>query len=107
MSRILASTGVAVLLAFAAAPDASATPQGAPQSLIGEVVQSSVLQQVHGCHDDLRRDDWGRHRHVGRHCRRIEHGHRHRGKRYWHRGARCDTYCVGVGPLRVCDRNCD
>lgn len=107
MSRILASTGVALLLAFTAAPGASAAPMGASQTLIGEAAQSSVVHKVHRCHADVRRDRGGRHRHVGRNCYRSERGHRHRGKRYWHRGARCETNCVGVGPLRVCDRDCD
>ena len=108
MRRILVFAGVALLLSFTTAQGAMAAPAGASHSLIGTATESSIVQKVHRCHDGVRRDRGGKHRHVGRNCRRIDRGgHRNRGKRYWHHGARCDTHCVGVGPLRVCERDCD
>ena len=74
--------------------------------------QYSAVTKVHRCHRGVREGRAGWHRHAGPNCRRIaKHHHRRhqraRGSRYWHKGARCSTYCVGVGPLRVCDRDCD
>lgn len=109
MSKHLAGAAAALFFALSAIPSASAAPISGSQSLIGSAAQNSVVQKVHRCHRRWREGRAGWHKHVGRHCRRIgRHGRRHhRGKRYWHHGRRCDTYCFGVGPLRVCDRDCD
>ena len=109
MSKILKSAGVALVLAMVYAPIATAAPMTGSQSLIGSAAENSVVQKVHRCHRRWRDGCAGWHKHVGRNCGRIgRHERRYnRGNRYWHRGARCDTYCVEVGPLRDCDRDWD
>lgn len=107
MRRIFAGAVCAAAFAFAGIGGASAAPlSGAGHQAAGNA--QSMIVEVHGCHRNVRRGGAGLHRHVGRNCRRVAiHRHNHRGKRYWHRGARCSTQCVGIGPLRVCDRDCD
>lgn len=108
MKNTLAGVACAALLGLAGAETASANPMsgGMSGSAAGAAPQSRV-EQVHGCHRDVRRGGAGWHRHAGPNCRRVAAGRdRPRGKRYWWKGPRCSTYCVGVGPLRVCDRDC-
>lgn len=109
MSKLLTRTLCAAAFAWVGVGSASAAPlSGAGPQSAGTA--QSMIVEVHGCHRSVREGGAGWHRHVGPNCRRVAEGrrhHHHRDKRYWHHGPRCDTYCVGVGPLRVCDRDCD
>jgi len=106
MHKLLAIALSAVLLALTSPSGAIAAPLNNSQSTLN-AAQSSIVQQVHGCHRNWRRGRAGTHRHVGRRCARIARYGKHRGRGYRHRGRRCETTCYGIGPLRVCDRDCD
>ena len=107
MSTTLKGAALALAIGLLSSPAVAGGPGSGAQSLIGTAAETTVIQQVHRCHRGWQRGGAGTHKHVGRDCRRISRGYdRPRGNRYWHRGARCNTYCVGIGPLRVCDRDC-
>ncbi len=90
MSRILRSAGMALALAMAEAPTATAAPMTGSQSPIGGVAVNSVVQKVRRFHRRWREDRAGWHEHVGRSSAilaAMRAAITHRGKRYWHRGA--------------------
>lgn len=67
---------------------------------------------AHGCHREPDVGKHGWHRHVGPYCDRVEMPPPHEGRRHHHHDVlpppppRCREECVGVGPLRVCERKC-
>ncbi|MGD9785003.1 MAG: hypothetical protein AB7E80_14500 [Hyphomicrobiaceae bacterium] len=106
MSTSIRSTLVAGAIVVASATVAASSPfTAATSAAVGP--QQSLIEQVHYCHRDVRKGGAGWHRHAGPNCRRVAFDRGGPGnKRYWYRGPRCETYCVGIGPLRVCDRDC-
>lgn len=112
MKRASALLSAATLFAVAGSSvTIAASTTGSGLAATGQSGQSLVTK-IHRCHRDFVKGRAGWHRHAGPNCRRIaEHRdgrhHRSRGDRYWYKGPRCSTYCVGFGPLRICDRDCD
>ncbi|MGW8205580.1 MAG: hypothetical protein ACWGMY_01320 [Hyphomicrobiaceae bacterium] len=110
MSKILRSAGMALVLAMAEAPTATAAPMTGSQSPIGGAAGNSVVQKVRSFPRrgaKIARDGTSTSAAVAVVLAALRAAITHRGKRYWRRDARCDTYCVEVGPLRVCDHDCD
>ncbi len=58
---------------------------------------SGLVQQIHGCHTNVRSDRYGPHRHVGRSCRRVDTRPRR---------PVCWRDCNYVGPIKVCKTKC-
>lgn len=81
--------------------------QAAPPAPPVPVASNALTLNVHGCHDSWRRgrierrgrDDWGWHRHSGRHCRTVvgrSYDRRHRPRDWNRRG------CFQAGPVTIC-----
>lgn len=101
---------MAFVLAMAEAPTATAAPMTGSQSPICGAAGNSVVQKVRrfprrGA--KIARDGTSTSAAVAVVLAARRAAITHRGKRYWRRDARCDTYCEEVGPLRVYDRDCD
>ncbi|MGE0630468.1 MAG: hypothetical protein AB7O43_21955 [Hyphomicrobiaceae bacterium] len=91
----LAACGVAasaLLSAAVALPLTPSQPATAPGA-------ESLVQQVHGCHRDVRRGPAGWHYHT-RSCRRIGVAAPRRYRPY------CRTDCRYIGPIKTCKRVC-
>lgn len=102
--HVIAAVATAAL-GLALAQSATAGPVGGIGATAAPA--QTLVEQVHGCHRYVAKGRAGWHRHVGPNCRRVAAGpYRGTGKRYRWRGPRCETYCVGIGPVRVCDKDC-
>jgi len=80
------------------------------QSPIGGAAENSVVQKVRRFHRRWREDRAGWHEHVGRSSAilaAMRAAITPPRQALLAQGGRCDTYCVEVGPLRVCDRGRD
>lgn len=88
MNKLALLAGVFGVAAFALASGAGAGPLGNKDLNATEL---NMVDTVHGCHRDVRRDALGWHFH-GRRCHRVDVA-----------GPGPRPKCYFIGPLRICD----
>jgi hypothetical protein len=89
MRKIGLLAGICGVAAFALATAAGAVTLGGAKGL--SEAQPGMVDLVHGCHREVRRDRFGWHFH-GRRCHRVN---------VEREGPR--PRCYYIGPLRICD----
>ena len=76
---------------------------------IGTLAIGVSTASAHGCHREAEAGKHGWHRHAGPYCERVDVPPPYvEGRRHHHEPPppRCREECVGVGPLRFCEKKC-